>query len=434
MWPKRIIGAARENRQSKKCLIMDYFNYKDGQLYAEDLSCQQLAKHYGTPSYIYSLKTLHRHFRAFDKALGDHPHLICYAVKASSNLHLLNALAALGAGFDVVSKGELYRVIKAGGSPKKTVFSGIGKTEEELRYALEQGIFCINVESMAELSLLNQVARDLGQKAPVSLRINPNVDAKTHPYISTGLKENKFGIEAMEALNVYKNFKQYPHLNFIGIDCHIGSQLTSTQPFLDALDKLLEMIKTIEGHGLTLKHLDLGGGLGVTYEHETPPEPSELASKVKERLNGYPLEIILEPGRAIAANAGILLTEVLYLKPHHDKNFAIVDAAMNDLLRPSLYNAYQNIVPVNQRTNEPLINYDIVGPVCETGDFLGKSRTLAIKEHDLLAVRGAGAYGFSMSSNYNSRPRVAEILVDGNTHTLIRRRETLDDLIHHEVF
>lgn len=412
---------------------MDYFHYQNDTLFAENINLKTIAQQFGTPTFVYSKKTIKRHYDAFDNALGEHPHLICYAVKACSNIAILHQLAKWGAGFDVVSKGELFRVLKAGGSAKKVVFSGVGKTEDEMIYALNEGILCFNVESVAELEKLQTIAKKLNKKAPVSLRINPDVDAKTHPYISTGLKENKFGIEAKTALSIYKNHKNYSHLSFIGIDCHIGSQLTEVSPFLDALDKLLEMIGEIKSYGLDLHHLDLGGGLGVTYDNEKPPLPNELASLVKEKLKGHALTLILEPGRAIMANAGVLLTKVLYLKPHHEKNFAIVDAAMNDLIRPSLYQAYQQIINVDKCNQTLSKSYDIVGPVCETGDFLGKDRNLSLKPDDILAIRGAGAYGFSMSSNYNSRGKACEVLVDEDKIRLIHQRESLEDLIKNEI-
>ena len=408
---------------------MDHFNYREQQLFAEEVPLSEIAAHYGTPCYVYSRATIERHYHAFADAAQGHPHLICYAVKANSNIAVLDVLARLGSGFDIVSEGELRRVIAAGGDPKKVVFSGVAKTADEMRYALQLGIKCFNVESEAELKRLQQVAKELDQLAPVSIRVNPDIDAKTHPYISTGLKANKFGIDINDAERIYQQAAAASHLQVVGVDCHIGSQLTETQPFLDALDKLLALIDRLKSHGISLQHIDVGGGLGVRYQDETPPHPSEYAAAVVERLKPYPeLTLIFEPGRAIMANAGVLLTRVEYLKPGQEKNFAIVDAAMNDLIRPALYSAWQAIVPVQQQADGKAQLYDVVGPVCETGDFLGKDRLLAIAEGDLLAVRSAGAYGFTMSSNYNSRPRAAEVLVDGRQSHLIRQRELWQDL------
>ncbi len=408
---------------------MDYFNYQDdGQLWAEDVSLQALAEQYGTPLYVYSRATLERHWKAFDSAVGQHPHLVCYAVKANSNLGVLNALARLGSGFDIVSGGELERVIAAGGDAKKVVFSGVGKTPAEMKRALELGIKCFNVESEPELERLNKVAGELGVIAPISLRINPDVDAKTHPYISTGLRDNKFGIAFDRAPEVYQFAQSLPNLNVQGIDCHIGSQLTSIDPFIDATDRLLALIDDLKAQGINIRHLDVGGGLGVVYRDELPPQPSDYAKALLGRLeNHQDLELIFEPGRAIAANAGILLTRVEFLKHTEHKNFAIIDAAMNDLMRPALYQAWQDIVPVSPRNGEPQ-TYDLVGPICETGDFLGKDRALVLQEGDLLAVRSAGAYGFVMSSNYNTRTRAAEVMVDGKQSHLVRQREELTSL------
>ncbi|HAV1379158.1 TPA: diaminopimelate decarboxylase [Vibrio parahaemolyticus] len=408
---------------------MDYFNYQDdGQLWAEDVPLQALAEQYGTPLYVYSRSTLERHWKAFDSAVGQHPHLVCYAVKANSNLGVLNALARLGSGFDIVSGGELERVIAAGGDAKKVVFSGVGKTPAEMKRALELGIKCFNVESEPELERLNKVAGELGVIAPISLRINPDVDAKTHPYISTGLRDNKFGIAFDRAPEVYQFAQSLPNLNVQGIDCHIGSQLTSIDPFIDATDRLLALIDDLKAQGINIRHLDVGGGLGVVYRDELPPQPSDYAKALLGRLeNHQDLELIFEPGRAIAANAGILLTRVEFLKHTEHKNFAIIDAAMNDLMRPALYQAWQDIVPVSPRNGEPQ-TYDLVGPICETGDFLGKDRALVLQEGDLLAVRSAGAYGFVMSSNYNTRTRAAEVMVDGNQSHLVRQREELTSL------
>lgn len=408
---------------------MDFFNYREQQLYAEDLPVTMLAEQFGTPSYVYSRATIERHWHAFNDAMGDHPHLVCYAVKASANLALLNVLARLGSGFDIVSGGELARVLEAGGDPAKVVFSGVGKTHEEIEYALEAGIACFNVESVAELHRIDAIAKRLNKQAPVSIRVNPDVDAKTHPYISTGLKENKFGIAYEQAFEIFTVAARCEHLVVRGVDCHIGSQLTEMQPFLDALDRILLLIDRLEAQGIAIAHLDVGGGLGVTYFDEKPPHPSHYVDLLRQRLERRPtLKLLLEPGRAIMANAGILLTRVEYIKENQGKLFAVVNAAMNDLLRPSLYGAWQDIVPVVQQPMKPIQCFDVVGPVCETGDFLGKQRELAISEGDLLAVRSAGAYGFSMASNYNARCRPAEILVDGADAYEIRRRETWADL------
>ena len=408
---------------------MDFFQYKNEQLYVEDLPVKQLAEEFGTPLYIYSRATLERHWHAFDSALGDHPHLICYAVKANSNIGILNVMAKLGSGFDIVSQGELERVLAAGGEASKVVFSGVAKSRAEIMRALEVGIRCFNVESVAELHHINQIAGEMGKIAPISLRVNPDVDAHTHPYISTGLKENKFGVSVDEARAVYKLAATLPHVKITGMDCHIGSQLTELQPFLDATDRLIRLMEQLKEDGITLKHLDLGGGLGVTYTDETPPHPSDYAAALLNKLKGYEnLEIILEPGRAIAANAGILVAKVQYLKSNESRNFAITDTGMNDIIRPALYEAYMNIIEIDRTLEREKAIYDVVGPVCETSDFLGKQRELAIAEGDYIAQRSAGAYGASMSSNYNSRPRTAEVLVDGNKAHLIRRRESLSEL------
>ena len=408
---------------------MDFFQYKNEQLYVEDLPVKQLAEEFGTPLYIYSRATLERHWHAFDSALGDHPHLICYAVKANSNIGILNVMAKLGSGFDIVSQGELERVLAAGGEASKVVFSGVAKSRAEIMRALEVGIRCFNVESIAELHHINQIAGEMGKIAPISLRVNPDVDAHTHPYISTGLKENKFGVSVDEAREVYKLAATLPHVKITGMDCHIGSQLTELQPFLDATDRLIRLIEQLKEDGITLKHLDLGGGLGVTYTDERPPHPSDYAAALLNKLKGYEnLEIILEPGRAIAANAGILVAKVQYLKSNESRNFAITDTGMNDMIRPALYEAYMNIIEIDRTLEREKAIYDVVGPVCETSDFLGKQRELAIAEGDYIAQRSAGAYGASMSSNYNSRPRTAEVLVDGNKAHLIRRRESLSEL------
>jgi diaminopimelate decarboxylase len=408
--------------------MQDFFTQKDGELYAEQQSLTELAAQFGTPTYVYSRAALEQHWKAFDDAFSAYPHLVCYAVKANSNLAVLNVLARLGSGFDIVSAGELARVIAAGGQAEKTVFSGVGKTIEEIGYALKTGIRCFNVESVPELQRISDVAVSLGKTAPISIRVNPDVDAQTHPYISTGLKENKFGIAIDDALSVYQKANALPNLQVIGVDCHIGSQLTSVSPFVDALERVLALIDALAEQGISIKHLDIGGGLGICYRDETPPTPAEYAKAMQAQLKGRDLEIMLEPGRAIAGNAGILLTRVEYIKGTEDKNFAIVDAAMNDLLRPALYQSWMAIEAVKPRAGEVEQDFDIVGPVCETGDFLGKDRSLAIQSGDLLAIRSAGAYGFTMSSNYNSRPRAAEIMVDGATMHVARQRESVESL------
>ncbi len=411
---------------------MDHFNYKKGELFAEQVPLRQIAEHYGTPCYVYSRATLERHWHAFNNAFGEHPHLICFAVKANSNLAVLNLFARLGSGFDIVSVGELERVIAAGGDPSKVLFSGLGKRPDEMRRALEVGIRCFNIESIPELERLNQVAADMGLQAPISIRVNPDVDAKTHPYISTGLKENKFGIDINQAAEVYRQAAAMSNLQVLGIDCHIGSQLTELEPFLDALDRVLLLVDKLAADGIVIKHLDLGGGLGIRYADEQPPEPAEYANALYQRLAERDLEIYLEPGRAIAGNAGILLTRVEFLKSTEAKNFAVVDAAMNDLLRPALYQAWQEIIPVVQSEQGEAACYDLVGPVCETGDFIGKARQMNLSAGELLAVRSSGAYGFTMSSNYNSRPRAAEVMVDDDQFHLVRQRESLEDLYRGE--
>ena len=407
---------------------MDYFNVIDQKLFAEQLPVQQLAEQHGTPLYIYSRATIERHWRAFDDAAGAQKHLICYAVKANSNLAILNIMAQMGSGFDIVSKGELARVLEAGGDPQKVVFSGVGKSEDEIRYALNIGIYCFNVESVPELERISAVAADMNKVAPISIRVNPDVDAGTHPYISTGLKENKFGIGMGQALPAYQFAENSPSLTVKGIDCHIGSQLTDLAPFTDALKRVLKLVDELAEHDITVSHIDVGGGLGVTYQDEQPPAPSEYAAALAQGLKGREhLTIIFEPGRAIMANAGILVSKVEYLKETPDKNFAIIDAAMNDLIRPALYSAWQEIIPVIQN-NAVSKNYDVVGPICETGDFLGKSRDLAVNAGDYVAVRSSGAYGFTMASNYNSRVKAAEVMVDNDRAIQIRQRETLSDL------
>ncbi|KGQ61654.1 diaminopimelate decarboxylase [Gallibacterium anatis] len=408
---------------------MDYFNYKNDQLMAEEISVKQLAQQFGTPLYVYSRATLERHWHAFDSALQGHPHLICFAVKSNPNIALLNLLAKLGSGFDIVSQGELERVLAAGGDANKVVFSGVAKSHSEIERALEVGIRCFNVESEAELLRINQVAEKLGKKAPISLRVNPDVDAKTHPYISTGLKKNKFGVSVERAREVYRLAKTLPHIQIVGMDCHIGSQLTELQPFLDSADRLLILLEQLRQDGIELHHLDLGGGLGVRYSDETPPHPTEYASALLAKFKQYPeLEIILEPGRAISANAGILVTKVEYLKSNEDFNFAIVDAGMNDMIRPALYQAYMEIIEADRTLDRERKVYDVVGPICETSDFLGKGRSLAIAAGDFIVQRSAGAYGASMASNYNSHPRAAEVLVDGDKTHLIKRRERFEEL------
>ena len=408
---------------------MDFFQYKNNQLMAENLPVKQLAEQFGTPLYIYSKATLERHWHAFDNAFGEHPHLVCFAVKSNPNIAILNVMAKLGSGFDIVSQGELERVLAAGGDAAKVVFSGVAKSHQEIARALEVNIRCFNVESEAELLRINQIAGDMGKIAPISLRVNPDVDAHTHPYISTGLKENKFGVSVEQAREVYKLAATLPNIKIVGMDCHIGSQLTELQPFLDAVDRLIVLMEQLKQDGIHLKHLDLGGGLGVTYTDEAPPHPTEYAKALWEKLSAFSeLEIIVEPGRAITANAGILVTKVEYLKSNESRNFAIVDAGMNDMIRPALYQAYMNILEIDRTLAREEKMYDVVGPICETSDFLGKQRKLAIAEGDYLAQRSAGAYGASMSSNYNSRPRTAEVMVDGDKAYLIRRRETLNEL------
>lgn len=408
---------------------MNHFNYKNQQLFAEDVSVSDIINQHGTPAYIYSRATLERHWHAFDKAFGAHPHLICFAVKSNSNIALLNVMARIGSGFDIVSQGELERVLAAGGEPSKVVFSGVAKSHSEIQRALEVGIRCFNIESIAELHRINEVAGQLGKIAPISLRVNPDVDAHTHPYISTGLKENKFGVSVTQAREVYRLAKSLPNVKITGMDCHIGSQLTELQPFLDATDRLIVLMEQLKEDGIELHHLDLGGGLGVPYNGEEPPHPTEYAKALLEKLKGYAdLEIILEPGRAITANAGILVTKVEYLKANEDRNFAIVDTGMNDMIRPALYEAYMQITEVDQSLSREKAVYDVVGPICETSDFLGKDRELAIEQGDLIAMRSAGAYGAAMSSTYNSRPQAVEIMVDGDQAYLIKARASFADL------
>lgn len=409
---------------------MDPFIYRDGVLHAEQVAVPALAARFGTPLYVYSRAALEENFRAFDSAFGQHPHQVCFAVKANSNLAVLNVLARLGAGFDIVSAGELERVLAAGGDPAKIVFSGLGKQEAEIRRALEVDIACFNVESEPELERINAVASALGGPARVSLRVNPDVDAQTHPYISTGLKENKFGIDIARAREIYQRAAGMTYIEVAGVDCHIGSQLTSVTPFLDALDRVLALVDELAADGIPIRHLDLGGGLGVRYRNETPPSPADYIRAVLGRLGERRLSVWMEPGRAICANAGLFVTRVEFLKDNGHKHFAVVDGAMNDLIRPALYGAWQEIVPVVQPAADvTAVTCDVVGPVCETGDFLGKDRELAVRPGELLAVRSAGAYGFVMSSNYNTRPRAAEVMVDGGSASVVRRRETLADLL-----
>jgi diaminopimelate decarboxylase len=412
--------------------MTDVFQHINGELFAENVAVSDLAEQFGTPLYVYSRKAFSDHYMAYANAFAGQDALVCYATKANSNIAVLNVLAKLGAGFDIVSVGELERVLKAGGDPSKVVFSGVAKTADEMRRALAVGVHCFNVESAAELERLNDVAIEMGVQAPISLRVNPDVDAQTHPYISTGLKENKFGVDIDVAKEVYARAKQLPGLKIKGVDCHIGSQLTQLDPYLDALDRVLNLVDALQEQGIELEHIDLGGGLGVTYDDEVPPTPQDFADAILPKLAGRNLKIIMEPGRSIAANAGIFVTQVEFLKSNGDKNFAIIDGGMNDLIRPALYSAFQRIVEVQPRTNTDKKVYDVVGPVCETGDFLGKDRELAILPGDLLAVKSSGAYGFAMASNYNTRNKPAEIMVDGDQTHLIRRRETIADQLSAE--
>lgn len=410
---------------------MSAFTYQDKQLFAEKIAVTDIVKQFDTPLYIYSKQHIEQQFKSYQETLNDTPHLICYSVKANSNIAILNLLAKLGAGFDIVSRGELERVLAAGGQANKIVFSGVGKSVDDITRALEVGVHCFNVESTNELERLQSIAQKLGKIAPISLRINPDVDAKTHPYISTGLKENKFGIDISEAEAIYNHAATLKNLQIKGIDCHIGSQLTSLTPFLDALDRLLRLMDRLADKGIHIEHLDLGGGLGVRYHNETPPPAQEYIKAIKERLADRKVSLIFEPGRYIVANAGILVTKIEYLKHTPDKNFAVVDAAMNDLIRPALYQAWMDIKPIKEKSgsNE---QYDIVGPICETGDFFGKNRELNVAEGELLAIFSSGAYGFAMSSNYNSRGRAAEVIVDKDKAYLIRQRESLTSLYANE--
>ncbi|HDS1787512.1 diaminopimelate decarboxylase [Pseudomonas putida] len=406
---------------------MNAFNYRDGELFAEGVALSAIAERYGTPTYVYSRAHIEAQYRSYADALQGTEHLVCFAVKANSNLGVLNVLARLGAGFDIVSGGELERVLAAGGRADRVVFSGVGKTREDMRRALEVGVHCFNVESTDELERLQVVAAEMGKVAPVSLRVNPDVDAGTHPYISTGLKENKFGIAIADAEAIYVRAAQLPNLEVVGVDCHIGSQLTTVEPFLDALDRLLVLVDRLAECGIHLRHLDLGGGVGVRYRDEQPPRVADYIKAIRERVGERDLALVFEPGRYIVANAGVLLTRVEYLKHTEHKDFAIIDAAMNDLIRPALYQAWMGVSAVKPRAGEGRA-YDLVGPICETGDFLGKDRVLNLTEGDLLAVESAGAYGFVMSSNYNTRGRCAEILVDGDQAFEVRRRETVAEL------
>lgn len=406
---------------------MNPFHLKNGVLHAETVALPDIAARYETPTYVYSRKALEASFTAFQSGFVGSDHLICFAVKANPSLAILNLFAKMGAGFDIVSGGELARVLAAGGDPAKVVFSGVGKTATEMRAALTAGIFCFNVESAAELDRLNAVAGELGKTAPVSLRINPNVDAKTHPYISTGLKNNKFGVAYEDALTLYQRAAGMPNIAIHGVDCHIGSQITELSPFLDAFDRVLVLVDQLKAVGIDIHHIDAGGGIGICYSDETPPDFSAYAAAMRAKLGDRNLKLVFEPGRALVGNAGLLLTKVEYLKHTEAKNFAIVDAAMNDLMRPALYDAYHDIQAVTPHTGTPEV-YEIVGPVCESGDFLGHDRKLALREGDLLAILSAGAYGMSMSSNYNTRPRAAEVMVDGDSCHLIRQRETVDQL------
>jgi len=411
---------------------MNAFTYRNDQLFVEDTPLNEVADTYGTPCYVYSRTAIETAYQAYADALGDHPGKICFAVKANSNLAVLQVLAKKGAGFDIVSMGELERVLRAGGSPDKIIFSGVGKTKHEMKRALELDIACFNIESEAELIALSEVASASGHNARISLRVNPDVDAKTHPYISTGLKENKFGVPIEKALNIYQRAQQLPGIEITGVDCHIGSQLTELTPFLDALDRILLLVDQLSDAGIPLQHIDLGGGIGVTYRDEVPPTPATYISLVKERLGDRNIELMFEPGRSIVGNSGVLLTEVIYLKPTEHKNFAVIDAAMNDNIRPSLYQAWQEVKPLQAKSASDTLQWDLVGPICETSDFLAKDRSLALSPGDRLALMSSGAYGFVMASNYNTRGRAAEILVDGDTAHLVRERESFDDMVKGE--
>ena len=411
---------------------MDYFEYRSGELFAEGVPVRRIAREVGTPAYIYSLATLKRHYRVFDQAFARLSHLVCFSMKSNSNLAVLRAFVKEGGGFDIVSAGELFRALKAGADPKKIVFSGVGKKKAEIEYALNAGILMFNVESEQELTVLNEVARGVEKKAPISLRVNPDVDPKTHPYISTGMKKSKFGIDIKRSLEVYKQALSLTHLEVIGVDCHIGSQLTTIPPFVDALSRVKVFVEALRKEGARIRYLDLGGGLGIRYKDEEPPHPEEYAGALIQGLRGLDVTLILEPGRVVVGNAGILVTEVLYLKEGEEKTFVIVDGGMNDLIRPALYGSYQAIRPVVERKGEMIVA-DVVGPICESGDFFAKDREIPRpQEGDLLAVMSAGAYGFTMSSNYNSRPRAPEILVDGDNFHVVRKRESFEDLVSGE--
>jgi diaminopimelate decarboxylase len=406
------------------------FSYKNQILHAESVSITDLMETYGSPLYVYSQTDIENNWREFDQAFGSHPHLVCYAVKANSNLAVLNTLAKIGAGFDIVSEGELERVLAAGGQANRCVFSGVAKTAREIKRALEVGVRCFNVESASELDRIESVAQSLNTQAPISIRVNPNVDAKTHPYISTGLKENKFGVDIDDAINLYQQANNSEYLNVQGLDCHIGSQLTEVSPFLDALDKVLELVDQLNQQDITITHLDLGGGVGIKYDDEQTIDIKSYIEAMIAKVGN--IEIILEPGRAIVGNSGVFITKVEFLKQNSEHSFAIIDGAMNDLLRPSFYNAYHQVLPVDENANGIQASWDLVGPICETGDFLAKGRELSLSQGDYLALMSAGAYGFTMSSNYNSRPRVAEVMVSGNQHNLVRERETIQDLFNKE--
>ena len=411
---------------------MDYFEYRNGELFAEGVPVRRIAREVGTPAYIYSLATLKRHYRVFDQAFARLSHLVCFSMKSNSNLAVLRAFVKEGGGFDIVSAGELFRALKAGADPKKIVFSGVGKKKAEIEYALNAGILMFNVESEQELTVLNEVARGVEKKAPISLRVNPDVDPKTHPYISTGMKKSKFGIDIKRSLEVYKRALTLAHLEVIGVDCHIGSQLTTIPPFVDALSRVKVFVEALRKEGARIRYLDLGGGLGIRYKDEEPPHPEEYAGALIQGLRGLDVTLILEPGRVVVGNAGILVTEVLYLKEGEEKTFVVVDGGMNDLIRPALYGSYQAIRPVVERKGEMIVA-DVVGPICESGDFFAKDREIPRpQEGDLLAVMSAGAYGFTMSSNYNSRPRAPEILVDGDNFHVVRKRESFEDLVSGE--
>jgi diaminopimelate decarboxylase len=411
---------------------VDHFEYKQGKLYCEDVAVETLAETYGTPLFVYSRATLERHWHAFDDALAGHDHLVCYAVKANSSLAVLNLLARLGSGFDIVSGGELQRVLQAGGEASRIVFSGVGKQADEIEAALAADILCFNVESEQELDRIDEIAGVMGKRARVSFRVNPDVDAGTHPYISTGLKDNKFGVAFGDAEAVYLKASGLANIEIIGMDCHIGSQLTDMAPYIDAFDRLLELVESLRAQGINIHHLDLGGGLGIRYRDEEPPLPAEWAGALHDRLKNFAGTIVVEPGRAIAGNAGILVSRVNYLKHGADKNFAVIDAAMNDLIRPSLYGAWQEIIRVEEHSDADERTYDVVGAICESSDFLGKDRPLRLRQNDLMAIRSCGAYAFGMASNYNTRTRAAEVMVDGEKHYCVREREQFSDLVRGE--